>query len=225
MASRSCHGAPTRTAPPAPTMSTYVDWDTVDAGRQWGQWMADALGGEGNVVFLGGLPRQRRRDAAARGHQRGLRGQPRHHAADRVRDYARHELGSGGGPAEHDGAARPASATSTASSRTTAPMPWASSAHSRRPAVSWCRWPASRPTSWPATSRRSRRPTRKYELATISSRNWLGRVAARKAIAAAKGITNERADALPLPIFEDTLDGLALQCDARWPPTSTSPTS
>lgn len=32
----------------------YVDWDTVAAGRAWAQWTIDQMGGEGNLLFLGG---------------------------------------------------------------------------------------------------------------------------------------------------------------------------
>jgi ABC-type sugar transport system substrate-binding protein len=32
----------------------YVDWDQVSAGRAWAEWTAKAIGGKGNVVFLGG---------------------------------------------------------------------------------------------------------------------------------------------------------------------------
>jgi hypothetical protein len=54
-------------------------------------------------------------------------------------------------------------------------------------------------------------------LSTISSRNWLGRVAARKAIAAAEGIQNTEPDKYQLPFFEDTLGGKPLVCDKSAP--------
>jgi ribose transport system substrate-binding protein len=50
-------------------------------------------------------------------------------------------------------------------------------------------------------------------LSTISSRNWLGRVAARKAIAAAEGVQNTEPDKFDLPFFEDSLGGKPLVCD------------
>ena len=46
-----------------------------------------------------------------------------------------------------------------------------------------------------------------FQLATISSRNWLGRIAARKAIAAAEGLPNKEPSRYTLPFFEDTLGG------------------
>jgi hypothetical protein len=52
-------------------------------------------------------------------------------------------------------------------------------------------------------------------LSTISSRNWLGRVAVRKAIAAAEGLPNNEPSIYNLTFFEDTLGGKALQCNPK----------
>ena len=58
----------------------------------------------------------------------------------------------------------------------------------------------------------------KYELATISSRNWLGRIAVRKALAAVNGTPETEPSTYSLPFFEDTLGGLAVQCDSKLAP-------
>jgi ribose transport system substrate-binding protein len=58
----------------------------------------------------------------------------------------------------------------------------------------------------------------KYELATISSRNWLGRVAVRKALSAVNGTPDNEPSTYSLPLFEDTLGGLAVQCDSKLAP-------
>jgi ribose transport system substrate-binding protein len=50
-------------------------------------------------------------------------------------------------------------------------------------------------------------------LSTISSRNWLGRIAARKAIAAAEGIPNTEPNTYALPFYEDSLGNKPLQCN------------
>ena len=56
----------------------------------------------------------------------------------------------------------------------------------------------------------------KVALSTISSRNWLGRIAARKAIAAAEGLPNGEPSKFVLPLFEDTLvSGKPLQCNPK----------
>jgi ribose transport system substrate-binding protein len=54
----------------------------------------------------------------------------------------------------------------------------------------------------------------KFALATISSRNWLGRVAARKAIAAAQGISDTEPSIYSLPITEDSVNGPKPVCQA-----------
>lgn len=57
-----------------------------------------------------------------------------------------------------------------------------------------------------------------FALGTQSARNWLGRIAARKAIAAAEGLTNDEPSIYPLPIYEDTLAGRPPVCDTKQPP-------
>ena len=51
----------------------------------------------------------------------------------------------------------------------------------------------------------TRKTQPKFQIATISNRNWLGRIAARKAIAAAEGIKNSEPPRITLPFYEDTL--------------------
>ena len=57
----------------------------------------------------------------------------------------------------------------------------------------------------------------KVPLESISSRNWLGRIAARKAIAAAEGLPNDEPNIYNLPSFEDTLAGKPYQCNPKAP--------
>ena len=58
--------------------------------------------------------------------------------------------------------------------------------------------------------------SKKVPLQTISSRNWLGRIAARKAIAAAEGLPNNEPNIINLPAFEDTLaKGKTYQCNPK----------
>jgi len=55
--------------------------------------------------------------------------------------------------------------------------------------------------------------SKKVPLESISSRNWLGRIAARKAIAAAEGLPNLEPNIYNLPSWEDTLAGKPYQCN------------
>jgi ribose transport system substrate-binding protein len=54
-------------------------------------------------------------------------------------------------------------------------------------------------------------------LATVSTRNWLGRIAARKAIAAAEGLPNTEPSLLKLGFWEDTTAGKPYKCLAGAP--------
>ncbi len=51
-------------------------------------------------------------------------------------------------------------------------------------------------------------------LATVSTRNWLGRIAARKAIAAAEGLPNGEPNLYKLGFWEDTTHGKPYKCVA-----------
>ena len=61
----------------------------------------------------------------------------------------------------------------------------------------------------------TRKSAPQYQIATISNRNWLGRIAARKAIAAAEGLPNNEPSRYTLPFYEDTLGGKKADCDAK----------
>jgi ribose transport system substrate-binding protein len=52
---------------------------------------------------------------------------------------------------------------------------------------------------------------------TDSTRNWMGRIAARKAIAAAEGISDTEPNLYNLTPFEDSTGNLRPQCDPSQP--------
>jgi ribose transport system substrate-binding protein len=56
-------------------------------------------------------------------------------------------------------------------------------------------------------------------MATTSARNWMGRVAARKAVAAAEGLPEDSPSRYALPLYEDSTGSLAPQCDKAVSPT------
>jgi ribose transport system substrate-binding protein len=59
-----------------------------------------------------------------------------------------------------------------------------------------------------------------FDLATISGRNWMGRLAVRKAVAAVNGIANDEKSIISLPLFEDSAAGgaVAPHCDSTRAP-------
>jgi ribose transport system substrate-binding protein len=56
-----------------------------------------------------------------------------------------------------------------------------------------------------------------FKLATVSTRNWMGRIAARKAIAAAEGIKDTEPGQYDLTFYENTAAGLSAHCDPSQP--------
>lgn len=196
---------------------TYVDWDTVDAGRQWATWIADALGGEGNVVFLGGFPGNAVAMQQLQGINEVFADNPGITLLTGTDTFA---------PTNWDPAVAQENMTALLgqyddidgvitnygtdavgvirafeeAGRELVPM---TSLEANQLACDFEALKADNP---------------RYELATISSRNWLGRVAARKAIAAAQKLTNDEATLYALPITEDTINGLAPICDPSLAP-------
>lgn len=59
----------------------------------------------------------------------------------------------------------------------------------------------------------TRKSAPQYQIATISNRNWLGRIVARKAIAAAEGIPNNEPARFVLPFYENTLTSPKVHCN------------
>jgi len=57
----------------------------------------------------------------------------------------------------------------------------------------------------------------KFKLATVSTRNWMGRIAARKAIAAAEGIKDTEPSLYSLTFYENTVAGKMPHCDPKQP--------
>lgn len=196
---------------------TYVDWDTVDSGRVWAQWMADRLGGTGKIVYLGGPAGIAVGLQQLDGINEVLAGYPDIELLTGTTDFAV----TNWDPAtaqqtmtallsqypEIDGVisnygtdADAVVRAYQAAGRELVPI---ATLEANALACSFDALKATNP---------------KYELATISSRNWLGRIAARKAIAGAQGIANEEPSWYELPLFEDTANGLAPQCDETLAP-------
>ena len=58
------------------------------------------------------------------------------------------------------------------------------------------------------------------QLAIVSGRNWLGRIAARKAVAAAEGLPENDPSTYNLPIYEDSTTDAPPKCDASVSPST-----
>jgi ribose transport system substrate-binding protein len=194
---------------------TYVDWNTVDAGKKWATWMVQALGGKGNVVFLGGPAGVAVGVQELEGIKSVFDANPGMVMLTGYTEYAV----TNWDPAtaqkamaallakypQIDGVISNYGTDGDAAIRafTAANRPIVPLATLEEVGLScgFAKLQATNP---------------KYQLATISSRNWLGRVAARKAIAAAEGIANSEPSLFDLPIITDTLKG-APACDSTLP--------
>jgi ribose transport system substrate-binding protein len=192
----------------------YLDWDEHYAGAAWAEWVAKALHGEGNVVFLGGPAGN-----PVSAHE--LAG-----VVDTFKKYPKIKLLTGDKEwpvtnwdsamiqqqmtallgkypkidaviNDSDGFA--ALGVVRAYQAADKPLVPLGSLEANGLACEYLKLKDKNPN---------------FQIGTISGRNWIGRIAARKAIAAAQGIPNNEPTRFNLGIFEDSLGGRAPICDA-----------
>jgi ribose transport system substrate-binding protein len=187
----------------------YVDWNDGYAGTVWANWMVQALHGHGNVIYTGGPA----------GNPVGA-----DQLAAIVRVFANHPgmkllTGDQTWPVTNWD---PATAqTVTASLLSQYPKVDGIISNYGTDALASARaFQAAGRKLVPIATLDANGLSCLYKskhvaLQTISSRNWLGRIAARKAIAAAEGITNSEPFIYNLPSFEDTLHGKPYQCNPK----------
>jgi ribose transport system substrate-binding protein len=185
----------------------YVDWNDGYAGTVWAKWMAKALHGHGNVIYTGGPA-----------------GNPV--GADQltaiVKVFANYPAiklltGNSSWPVTNW---NPATAlTITASLLSQFPKidgiisNYGTDALASAQAFQKAGRKLVPIATLDANGLSCLYKSKKVPLQTISSRNWLGRIAARKAIAAAEGLSNFEPNIINLPAFEDTLAGKPYQCN------------
>jgi ribose transport system substrate-binding protein len=182
----------------------YVDWNDPVAGTMWANWMVKALHGKGNVIFTGGPAGNPVGDAQLK---------------NIVKVFAKHpgmKLLTGNttfGVTNWD----PATAQKLGAAFV-AKYPKIDGVITNfgTDALGIIRafQAAGRklvPTEGLDANglsclyQKTRKSNPGFQIATISNRNWLGRIAARKAIAAAEGISNHEPARITLPFYEDTL--------------------
>jgi ribose transport system substrate-binding protein len=196
----------------------FVDQDPVAAGAALAEWMAKALHGEGNVVYLGGPPGNPVSTHTLQGAVEALKKYPKISLLTGHDDWAV----TNWDPAEsqktmtallakypkidgiindEDGFA--ATGVLRAYESAGRPMVPMAIIEANQLACDYARMKPKNPG---------------FELGTESARNWLGRIAARKAIAAAEGVKDDEPSTYPMPIYEDTLGGKEPTCDPKLPP-------
>jgi ribose transport system substrate-binding protein len=170
---------------------SYVDWDVPASGKLWAEWMVKALHGKGNVIYTGGPAG----NPVGAEQLTGTKSWPVTNwdpaTAQKVTSALLAKYPKIDGIISNYGTDALASVRAfQAANRKLVPI-----------------------TTLDANGLSCIYKDKNIPLSTISSRNWLGRVAARKAIAAAEGVQNTEPDKFDLPFFEDSLGGKPLVCD------------
>lgn len=183
---------------------TYVDWNDPVAGTMWANWMVKALHGKGNVIFTGGPAG----NPVGEGQLKNI-----------VKVFAKHpgiKLLTGKttfGVTNWD----PATAQKLGAAYVAKyPKIDGIITNFGTDALAIIRaFEAAGRKLVPTEGldanglsclyKKTRSTNPQFQIATISNRNWLGRIAARKAISAAEGIANNEPSRFTLPFYEDTL--------------------
>ena len=152
-----------------------------------------------------GVPRRPGRQSGERARTRRRRRHfqeiPEDQIAHRRQGMAGNQLGLGDDPAAHDRASQQVSEDRRRHQRQRRLRRSRGRPRlSERPTSRWSRSARSRPTGSPANTQiKGENPN--FQIGTISGRNWIGRVAARKAIAAAQGLENNEPTRFNLGIY------------------------
>ncbi|MDX6731490.1 MAG: ribose transport system substrate-binding protein [Baekduia sp.] len=200
---------------------TYVDWDPKAAGRTWATWLVKAMKEQGNVIYLGGPAG----NAVDKGERAGV--------LEVLQQYPKVKLVTGTkpdswpvtnwDPAQSQkvmsglltrypkidgilmGDGQSSAAVVKVLKAAGRPIPPVATLEANQVACTWKDLNGS---------------SNAFDLATISGRNWMGRLAVRKAVAAVNGIANDEKSIISLPLFEDSAAGgdVAPHCDSTRAP-------
>jgi ribose transport system substrate-binding protein len=199
---------------------TYVDWDPQAAGRTWAMWLAKSMNRKGNVIYLGGPAG----NAVDKGELTGvveafkaypniklLGATPQSWPVTNWDPAQSQKVMSGlltrykkiDGILMGDG--QSSAAVIKVLKSAGRPVPPVATLEANQIACSWKQMQGTGDA---------------FELATISGRNWMGRLAVRKAIAAASGLPENEKSIISLPLFEDSAAGAggSPHCDSGRPP-------
>lgn len=196
---------------------SYVDWNSGYAGTLWAQWMVKALGGKGNVVMLGGPAGNPVTTGQLKSIVAVFAKNPGMHLLTGNTSWAV----TNWDPAQAQKVAASLLAKYPTINGVISDYGTDALAATRAFAA------AGRPLVPIATleanglgclyQQKGKAAGSKFQLATISSRNWLGRIAARQAIAAAAGVPDHEPSTFQLPLIENSLGGTAPVCQSSQP--------
>jgi ribose transport system substrate-binding protein len=188
---------------------TYVDWDTKAAGRTWAEWLVKQIGGKGNVVFLGGPAGNFvDRDTFAGASEVLSQSPDVKLVTDKPAvanwDPAQTQKVTAGllaktpqidGIIVADG--QSGAGAIRAFKAAGKKIPPIATLEANEIA---CLWQDAKDAGKP------------FPLMTLSARNWLGRYAVRKAVAAVNGLEEPSKSIVELPIYEDSEGGKGPEC-------------
>jgi ribose transport system substrate-binding protein len=196
----------------------YVDWDPVAAGKTWAEWLAGVLGDKGNVIFLGGPPGNAVDAGTLKGALEVFEGKPgmKMLTGDKPAvanwDPAETQKVTAGlitknpqidGIIVADGQSGAGAIRAFQAAGKKVPPIATLEANE----IS-CIW------------EEAQGKDDEFALGTISARNWMGRYAVRKAVAAANETEDPAKKIVSLPIYEDSEGEKAPQCKPSDPPDS-----
>jgi ribose transport system substrate-binding protein len=190
----------------------YVDWSAPASGTRWANWMVEALHGKGNVIFTGGPA----------GNPVGAEQLASIAAVFKSHPGMKLLTGDSAWPVTNWDPATAQKVTSALLAKYPK-IDGIISNYGTDALASARAFQAANRKLVPIATLDANGLSCIYQkarvpLATISSRNWLGRIAARKAIAAAEGQPDNEPSTYDLPFFEDSLHGKPLQCSAAEAP-------
>jgi ribose transport system substrate-binding protein len=196
----------------------YVDWDQHAAGIAWAEWIAKALNGKGDIIYLGGPPGNPVSANELAGVKEGLSKFPDIKMLTGYDDWP---------VTNWDAALLQKTLTALLAKYPKIDGIINDSDGFTGLGVLRAYEAAGKPLVPIATLEGNQfgceyaklKPANaNLQYGTLSARTWLGRVAARKAIAAAQGIENKEPNMYILPMYEDTLAGMEPKCDPAQPP-------
>lgn len=192
----------------------YVDWNAGYAGTLWADWMVKALGGKGNVIMTGGPAGNPVTTAQLQAVVAVFAKYPGIHLLTGDSTWAV----TNWDPSQAQQVAASLLAKYPVINGVISDYGTDALAETRAFAA------AGRPLVPIATLEANglgclyqQKSKTGFQLATISSRNWLGRIAVRKAIAAAEGVPDNEPSTFNLPLIENSLGGAAPVCNSAEP--------
>jgi len=193
---------------------SYSDWDPESQGRLQAEWLIKQMGGKGNILFLGGPAGNLVDQGSVKGLLETVKKYPDARVLDNVSakrwpvtnwDPAQAQKVAGGLLAKYpkvDGLFDGYGASVQGEIKAF------KNAGRRLPPIATVQL-----NSLSCAYEKTKGTSGAFALATVSNRNWIGRLAVRRAVAAVNGIAIEQKDIVPLPLLEDsTVAGSEPKC-------------